>query len=1017
MKKHNAKVRRVAYFGWRGMVGCEVLELGEGPMTGLLGPSGAGKTTLALCLANALLPDRQVLDIQPISEVRDNQSAGTDVLAGKIDPASDYAYVVLDISARDDTRLLAGIFAVKADGRAQLTRWLVRNAPEELNLKDLLAEEHDGGEVSYPEFPRLKQVLAARGIDVETCPLIGDYGEALFEAGILPSGMRTRSDRTLYANLLKSTFRGGLSGEVALRLKDYLLTAQTQVPDIVRGLQECADEIFKTRSAISDADRELTLLKSTYGAGRDVVARSIRWIAVEKAIFEEQKRDQEEMLEELTNRGHELNGMVASVNGSIAEAERKKAEAVESAWQDLERLKKALEGIRGQRDAVRDRLASARRDNDCYQAGKDIWLKVSKLTIADTYDEAREWFRTHIGDLRKKESRLEGDIEELLEKIQRIELNRPSAGSESLQGVLGGDTLETVFGGLEEDRALAVDLSLSGVTDGLVGVDKDDLADVPHADDFPENFWIGLEKPAAQAVEEKGDWLIIPSRGGHVVTRSGRTTVFGARARARLREEYESQREKLQGEIFAYRKEIAFLTNDDSGLETLFNRRREEILFYLDKREHFELENLQATLEKQFNALYAEFKVKNNEIKTAEKTCRMAGKPFDDELSALHKKLNEAQVELEKIKLNTGGTQKLIEEHTERLESIYREEADVKSELAEEYAVISAYAGSERLSDFDFDEALDDLAGKIADLKMVFTELIPERADFFNRLRARDRVTTASLWPVLTDLVRERINIDLADSDGMDLIQDAQDRRAELGDELERHEQNARVKARSIANTIKTTINQAKLRIRKLSRLGHDIRFGNIVGVQLRLVEKSQMIELLDNITGQLALYATNKPIDVAIKEWFDRGLGEEKARHLSGEDLLDYRNYVDFAVEAKWKGGGWEPVASASLSGGESIGCGLALALMLMRSIAGRGESKPEAITPLFAMDEIHRLDDAGVAMIVNLARRENFQVVVTAQKIEPSYDCTLYNLTRLPDPDRLVIRGIRVKRQEEAA
>mgnify|MGYP001821548614 CR=1 FL=1 len=89
----------------------------------------------------------------------------------------------------------------------------------------------------------------------------------------------------------------------------------------------------------------------------------------------------------------------------------------------------------------------------------------------------------------------------------------------------------------------------------------------------------------------------------------------------------------------------------------------------------------------------------------------------------------------------------------------------------------------------------------------------------------------------------------------------------------------------------------------------------------------------------------------------------------------------------------------------------------MLMRSIAGRGESKPETITPLFAMDEIHRLDDAGVAMIVNLARRENFQVVVTAQKIEPSYDCTLYNLTRIPDPDRLVIRGIRIKNQEAAA
>jgi len=137
----------------------------------------------------------------------------------------------------------------------------------------------------------------------------------------------------------------------------------------------------------------------------------------------------------------------------------------------------------------------------------------------------------------------------------------------------------------------------------------------------------------------------------------------------------------------------------------------------------------------------------------------------------------------------------------------------------------------------------------------------------------------------------------------------------------------------------------------------------------------------------------------------------------LKGEDLLDYRNYVDFVVEAKWRGKDWASVSSASLSGGESIGCGLALALMLMRSIASRGEIKAEQITPLFAMDEIHRLDDAGVEMIVNLAKRENFQIVVTAQKITPSYDCTLYNLTRSHEPDQLIIRGIRINADKIAA
>src|SRR5208283_5173009 len=76
-----------------------------------------GKSTLAMCLCYALLPDRKVLDIHPISEVQDSHSVGIDFMTGIVNPAYDYAYIVLDITTRFNTRLLAGVHVSIKDGQ------------------------------------------------------------------------------------------------------------------------------------------------------------------------------------------------------------------------------------------------------------------------------------------------------------------------------------------------------------------------------------------------------------------------------------------------------------------------------------------------------------------------------------------------------------------------------------------------------------------------------------------------------------------------------------------------------------------------------------------------------------------------------------------------------------------------------------------------------------------------------------------------------------------------------------
>ena len=480
--------------------------------------------------------------------------------------------------------------------------------------------------------------------------------------------------------------------------------------------------------------------------------------------------------------------------------------------------------------------------------------------------------------------------------------------------------------------------------------------------------------------------------------------------------------EILRGKIKNYKKELTSLSlekarfaSKDNGLRTLLDQRKEQVIYYLDNRRTFEIKNREAEILSAVEKVALDIASLIKEIKKANKSIQVSDKPFDDELAVLRKEFNSQQLETSGLEKILPSIRKRIKEHREALTKIYHEEKEAKTILGEEFDSMLEF--SSQLSGFEIDDVAETLMGKITELRFVLIEEVPERKEFLESIRAKDRIKTIQLWPLLLEIVRERINIDLANTDGMALIQAAKVRRAELNSELVAHEKNAKVRAKGIANTIRATINSSKLKIDKLSRLGHDIQFGNIVGIRLRLVPKKEMLELLDQFSGQLALFVENKPIEAALKEWFDKGLGEETGRVLKGADLLDYRNYVNLAVEAKWMGGDWASVASASLSGGESIGCGLALALMLMRSIAARGEVKPELITPLFTMDEIHRLDDKGVAMIVNLAKRENFQVVVTAQRITPSYDCTLYNLTRLPDPDRLIIRGIKIHTEQKAA
>ncbi len=290
----------------------------------------------------------------------------------------------------------------------------------------------------------------------------------------------------------------------------------------------------------------------------------------------------------------------------------------------------------------------------------------------------------------------------------------------------------------------------------------------------------------------------------------------------------------------------------------------------------------------------------------------------------------------------------------------------------------------------------------------------PTRLVVFQEVNPTDEVSCVRLWPVIKDILRDRVPADILDNLGEDIIKGMQEKRENLDLQLKRQEDEVKIEAHNIYLTLKSEINSKQRQIKRLSKLGENVQFGNVMGVRINVQINDDLLSLVQSCTDQLLMFSENsRPIEEALSEFFRKEMDQK----IEGEDLLDYRTYMSLDLEVKRKNRDWE--RASSLSGGESIGCGLAIGLMLVRSLAARGDIKPEQINPIFVVDEVHRLDAFGQKTIIDFGQREGFQVLVTAVELKPEYPCKLYFLNRdfKDDKETLVLRAGHMKPKKEVA
>ncbi|WP_275895580.1 SbcC/MukB-like Walker B domain-containing protein, partial [Vibrio cholerae] len=252
---------------------------------------------------------------------------------------------------------------------------------------------------------------------------------------------------------------------------------------------------------------------------------------------------------------------------------------------------------------------------------------------------------------------------------------------------------------------------------------------------------------------------------------------------------------------------------------------------------------------------------------------------------------------------------------------------------------------------------------------------------------------------------------------------------ARLTEELTQREQRLAISSDSVASIIRKTIQREQNRIRMLNQGLSNISFGQVNGVRLNVKVRESHEILLAGLSEQQAQHkdlfeSARYTFSEAMAKLFQRvnphiDMGQRSPQVL-GEELLDYRNYLELSVEVNRGSDGWLQAESGALSTGEAIGTGQSILLMVVQSWeeeSRRLRSKDIVPCRLLFLDEAARLDAKSIATLFELCERLDMQLLIAApENISPEKGTT-YKLVRkvFKDHEHVHVVGLRGFAQTE--
>lgn len=257
--------------------------------------------------------------------------------------------------------------------------------------------------------------------------------------------------------------------------------------------------------------------------------------------------------------------------------------------------------------------------------------------------------------------------------------------------------------------------------------------------------------------------------------------------------------------------------------------------------------------------------------------------------------------------------------------------------------------------------------------------------------------------------LKERIRQDIVNTDDpIDAIEQMEIELGRLTEELNTREKTLSISSQAVANIIRKTIHREQSRIRQLNQGLQSVAFGQVQSVRLNVKIRESHALLLDALSDN---DQENQDLFSNVKFTFSEALAKlyqrlhpqidigQKAPQTLGEELLDYRNYLDMEVEIYRGTDGWLRAESGALSTGEAIGTGMSILVMVVQSWEDESmRMRGKDILPcrLLFLDEAARLDAKSIATLFELCDRLNMQLVIAApENISPEKGTT-YKLMR---------------------
>jgi chromosome partition protein MukB len=257
--------------------------------------------------------------------------------------------------------------------------------------------------------------------------------------------------------------------------------------------------------------------------------------------------------------------------------------------------------------------------------------------------------------------------------------------------------------------------------------------------------------------------------------------------------------------------------------------------------------------------------------------------------------------------------------------------------------------------------------------------------------------------------LRERIRQDIIRTDDpVDAIEQMEIELGRLTEELTAREQKLAISSRSVANIIRKTIQREQNRIRMLNQGLQAVSFGQVKSVRLNVNVREAHATLLTVLSEQQEQHqdlfsSARLTFSEALAKLYQRlnpqmDMGQRTPQTI-GEELLDYRNYLEMEVEVNRGADGWLRAESGALSTGEAIGTGMSILVMVVQSWedeSSRLRGKDISPCRLLFLDEAARLDAKSIATLFELCDRLQMQLIIAApENISPEKGTT-YKLVR---------------------